>query len=526
MAVYLSGRKITPTNVAAKKELELTITPNVEERFYIPPEDSVYRKVTAKEVTAEIDDNIKSENIKTGINILGVDGSLETLDVLDDEIAEQETLISALQAQVDEIPSIDVESADATESDVLAGKTFYGGDTKLKTGTLTLKTLTVNENGIYNASDKGFAGWSSITVDVGGVHSVEVRLPDIFNNETAFYYAFVDDDKILISTVVSGCGLWLYTISSESMVQIYSTGQRWQYFQQISATKWLISSYNSNGILLYNAEDNSCEKVYSDRTGWSYLKQLNDTKWLITNNSNNFGILLYNLEDDSCKSIYSTGLKVNFVQQVTNDKWLLSMENFSNSGILLYTSENDTITKIYDKADNWRYYQQISETKWLISSSSYSVYGILLYDSEDDSITHVYDNGYNYMYFQQVTETKWLISSESSVGMLLYNSEDGSFISIYTQYPRWNTFKQITNAKWLITGIATQSNNTGILMYNSEDDSVTQIYDKGKGYDIFKQDVDNNYYISGSDKVFTPRIVYYTESTNTISMVSYCFVEG
>ena len=130
---------------------------------------------------------------------------------VDEEVTEQEALISALQAQVDEIPSIDVESADATESDVLAGKTFYSGNTELKTGTLTLGTLTVNENGTYNASDKGVAGWTSITVDVGGtgpINQIEIALPSIFATASNIYYVQISDDKFLFSSNASNCGLW------------------------------------------------------------------------------------------------------------------------------------------------------------------------------------------------------------------------------------------------------------------------------------------------------------------------------
>ena len=65
--------------------VDLTVTPKTEETTYYPA-DSGYadpdgiKTVTVKAVTAEIDPNIKSENILTGVTILGITGSATTGD--------------------------------------------------------------------------------------------------------------------------------------------------------------------------------------------------------------------------------------------------------------------------------------------------------------------------------------------------------------------------------------------------------------------------------------------------------------
>lgn len=54
----------------------LEITPSKEEQTF----NGVYTEVKSKGVTSEVDENIKAENIKGGVSILGVEGTLEAID--------------------------------------------------------------------------------------------------------------------------------------------------------------------------------------------------------------------------------------------------------------------------------------------------------------------------------------------------------------------------------------------------------------------------------------------------------------
>lgn len=543
-----------------KETEEILIEPTIEEKEYIPSENKQFGKVTVKGVSAEIDKNIKPENIKLGVSILGVDGNVapdkpdqekSVVPTIDEQVVLPDTGFELSKVIVNGVPteqisitengnftptygkffsSVNVNVpvpnlslATATEEDVIIGKTFFSGNQDIKTGKLELLTKTVSENGTYTATDEGVAGWGKIIVEVGGEQTVEVELPSVLANQSMVYYVLANNDKILFSSDASNCGLWLYTISIKSMTQIYASGQRFQYFMQKSPTQWFIGAYNTQGILLYNTENDYCEKIYSTNNQWQYLQQVTNNKWLIGSGSK-IGVLVYNSEDNSFKKINTSIGKPSYFKQVTNNKWLISCSQ-SETGIFLYNSEDDSFIQIYTKGDYWQYFHQINDTKWLISGTSYSVYGILQYNSQDDSIELIYNNGYNYEYFQQVSDNKYLISSNNTDGVFLYNSENNSFTQIYTSSTKWKFFQQITSNKWLIGNNTTNSTASyGLLLYNSEDDSITKIYSLGGNYDIFTLDVNNNYYISSSDKSVNPRKVYYTESTNTVTLISYSIV--
>ena len=73
---YLVGEIEREIIDLTKGSEEITIEPSVEEKEYLPSEGKQFGRVVAKGVTAEVDDNIKPENIKLGVNILGIDGNV------------------------------------------------------------------------------------------------------------------------------------------------------------------------------------------------------------------------------------------------------------------------------------------------------------------------------------------------------------------------------------------------------------------------------------------------------------------
>ena len=80
-----TGYKLTGVEVGAvnpsdyyKPEESLTVVPKTTEQILTPSGNNVYNQVNVSAVTNNIDSNIKAENIKKNVTILGVTGTLET----------------------------------------------------------------------------------------------------------------------------------------------------------------------------------------------------------------------------------------------------------------------------------------------------------------------------------------------------------------------------------------------------------------------------------------------------------------
>jgi hypothetical protein len=154
-----------------KPDQSKVVIPSVEEQVVRADTGYELASVTIEGVTSDIDENIQADNIRYGVEILGVVGSMEQkedldaelteqdalLDVLehkvnvlpikediDEDLTTQESLISDIQKEIDNLPEpeiVDLSQATATESDVAKGKTFFSGNDEIKTGTLEVPDL-------------------------------------------------------------------------------------------------------------------------------------------------------------------------------------------------------------------------------------------------------------------------------------------------------------------------------------------------------------------------------------------------
>lgn len=106
--ISVSGKLKGEANASIVREYptleDIEITPTLEDQV-VKSDFYGINEVTVKGVTAEIDSDIKSENIKAGVNILGVDGGYEGIDTSD---------------------------ATALSEDILAGKTAYVNNQKIE----------------------------------------------------------------------------------------------------------------------------------------------------------------------------------------------------------------------------------------------------------------------------------------------------------------------------------------------------------------------------------------------------------
>ena len=124
---------------------EKTITPTKEVQNVLP-DDGIFAlsKVTVEAVTNEIDSNIQPNNIKLGVNILGVDGNLEP-----DKPDQTKTITPTEQTQTIK-PDTGYELAEVTVEPIPSEYVIPNG------------TIEINSNGITNVG-----GYESANVNVG-----------------------------------------------------------------------------------------------------------------------------------------------------------------------------------------------------------------------------------------------------------------------------------------------------------------------------------------------------------------------
>lgn len=152
----------------------ITISPTTSQQVFTPTKDG-YSKVTVEEVTSAIDSDIKAENIRNGINILGVTGNIielkgTTLEVVPTTQDQQLTppngfngfttvTISGVDSGID--PNL-------TPTNIKNGVSILG----VTGNVIELKgeTKTITANGTYTPSN-GKNGFTSVEVDVDTVNN-------------------------------------------------------------------------------------------------------------------------------------------------------------------------------------------------------------------------------------------------------------------------------------------------------------------------------------------------------------------
>ena len=114
---------------------DLTVTPSSSDQNF---GEGYYSSITVNEVTSAVDSDIKPENIKDGVNILGVVGTME---------------------------SIDTSDATATADDIVVNKTAYVNGEKI-TGTIPTATTITEDGSVQLTSDGQFKASATVPNDV------------------------------------------------------------------------------------------------------------------------------------------------------------------------------------------------------------------------------------------------------------------------------------------------------------------------------------------------------------------------
>jgi len=115
---------------------EITVTPKTEEQIIKPTKGKLINKVTAEPVTAAIDSDIQAENIREGINILGVNGSYSGIDTSDatataTDLLKDKTAYVKGEKITGTLEILDTSDATATAYDIINPKTAYVNGEKI-----------------------------------------------------------------------------------------------------------------------------------------------------------------------------------------------------------------------------------------------------------------------------------------------------------------------------------------------------------------------------------------------------------
>ncbi len=159
---------------------EITITPSTSQQTITPSDGkNAITNITVNAVTKDIDSNIKAENIKKDTKILGIIGTLE---------GQKEEQTKTLEPNFSNgniiiIPEENKVLSSVTitrDNDLTPNNIKSGVEIFGVTGTFdkTLGTKTITSNGTYNATDDNLDGYSRVKVETSGVD-----INDYFNFE-------------------------------------------------------------------------------------------------------------------------------------------------------------------------------------------------------------------------------------------------------------------------------------------------------------------------------------------------------
>lgn len=161
-----TGFNLVRVEVPEKILDELTVTPTIESQTIEPLHDG-FSRVLVNPVTSTIDTNIKPENIKNGVTILGITGTLsfstETLNVT------PSTSLQTFNPTKDGYSQVTVQPVTASiDADIQPGNIIKGINILGVVGTAIRSnetTRNINENGTYRP-DSPYTGFSEVVVNV------------------------------------------------------------------------------------------------------------------------------------------------------------------------------------------------------------------------------------------------------------------------------------------------------------------------------------------------------------------------
>lgn len=507
-----------------KPQQSKTVTPTTETQSILPDDDKELAQVIVEGVTADIDQNIKPENIKLGTNILGVEGNVapdkpdqekiiyptEEEQIVEADTGyelsravikpietESKTIVPSIETQVIKptsgkyIKEVIVEAIEDIDSEIAEQEQLLNSLNQevdnLKD--ISKETIIITESGEYDVSKYGIA-----IVTLGG-QAVTLDLPDAFSTSLKLYYVWVTEDKALISSDSTESGIWIYTLSSNTITLLTSEYNKADVFMQLENNDWLISSTKGNiyGVIIYNSLTDNWSYFSAGSRPFSKHYKITDTKWWITpgsgSGSSSGGVIIYDTNTSTFTKIEGMkGYNWYPMKQISDTKYITSSLHY-NKNIYVLDIESyeavliDNTIIINDPA----YIVQIANNLYTLSGNytASSGAGLILYNSDTGETTQLSNSGY-YWKVVLVTQDKFITSNNSNsvLGLYEYSISSGQFKQIYELGYSWlRDYFDLQDGRVLLGGAASASQ--GLLIYNKQDSSCTPITEEGYNYCYF-----------------------------------------
>lgn len=191
----------------------ITVTPTTSQQVITPtsPHNGII-EVTVDGVTSSIDSNIAAENIKSGVSILGVSGTVTelngtTLNVTPTASSQSHTPFAPNNAYTQVTVDGD---ANLVAGNIVKDVTIFGVTGNYEGQVINNQNKTVTENGIYNA-DEGYTGLGDVTVNVQPPLKDEtITQNGVYDLSSEIYLGINITEKQAVPTLI-GDHYWLET---------------------------------------------------------------------------------------------------------------------------------------------------------------------------------------------------------------------------------------------------------------------------------------------------------------------------
>ena len=399
-----------------------TVAPSTTLQTILPDEGyNGLTSIVVEPVTETIDEDLKADNIKTGLNILGVDGTFTSdANATENDILQDKTAYVNGDKIIGSYIPLDTSDATATADDIINPKTAYvkngkvtggliptyeytdGSLTEIDNGALTIttKTHTVKDASyafnialIDTSSSKTSYGWTS-SLTVGYFNQSVIQKSNYviypsnfgFTSSAKFFDAAIakklnDDGTIRMAfSINNGSNLATiavgdYDLSTHSFVKTY-----------VSSSTYASATNNSNGIEMeFHPSDNNVMLIL-DRTNKSIKSGLvSGNKLVLANLSTTTGqkspIFSWNALGNSCivntgsvaacsNSDYISGVHVHVVT-IDLENYTFSIASKGGIGGTCFIAD-DLILSINTSDSTYRISRLVGSTITTLASKSYS----------------------------------------------------------------------------------------------------------------------------------------------------------